>query len=478
MNKLNNRIFVDLDGTLISTDILIESFLSLIGKNIFYIFVVPFWLIRGKANLKHQIACRSEIRVDLLPYNMEFFSYLEKQKELGYELVLISASNIKFVEQVASHLKIFQQAIGSSENENLAGLNKLNRVREICGEEDFQYAGNDRPDLVLWRESSDAILVNASKSLTQAAEKITNIDKQFHNRPNQLKSILKSLRLHQWAKNVLIFLPLILSHQLTDMNLLLICVYSFFAFGMCASSVYLINDLLDLEVDRTHEEKRKRPFASGDLPLGAGLIGSPLLLFVSMLIASQLPILFLIALSGYFLLTLVYSTLLKAILIVDVLTLAFLYTFRIIAGAAVIGVMPTFWLLAFSVFFFFSLAIIKRVAELEKLSKTHEAEAKGRGYVTEDLAILSMLGTSSGFIAVLVFALYINDPETRELYATPELLWFICPLLLYVISRIWVIAYRGKLHHDPVVFVIRDSRSQLVAVLCGLLLFLSTISWV
>lgn len=467
-------LFVDLDGTLVKTDLLLESIMQLIKSNILYLFMLPFWLLRGRARLKSEIAKRTRIRYDLLPFNTEFKEFLLTAAATGRRLVLISASIDEQVKQVANHVGIFDLAIGSSATNNLKGSRKLECIRKICSDGPFVYAGNEKADLPVWGAAEAAIVVNASPSILRSAEKLTRIEAVFKTDSKILPQLTRSLRLHQWLKNALIFLPLILSHQILDSGLLMIAFAAFLAFGLCASSVYLLNDLLDLDADRLHATKRFRPFAAGDLSIKYGLVASPILLVVAFAIASQVSLGFMLVLGIYYFLTLLYSLLLKAVIIVDVLVLAGLYTIRIIAGAAAISVMPTFWLLVFSMFLFLSLAIIKRVAELDKLANANQQRAAGRGYETSDLQILSMLGSASGLMSVLVFALYLNDEKTRALYETPEVLWLICPLLLYLIGRIWIIAHRGKLHHDPVVFVARDTRSQVVVLFCGLLVWLAS----
>jgi 4-hydroxybenzoate polyprenyltransferase len=470
-------LFVDLDGTLINTDLLLESFFRLLAKNFLYLFLIPFWLVQGKANLKYQIARRVAIRVDLLPYNKKLISYLEAEKSLGRKIVLISASNQALVSDVADHIRLFDQAIGSSERENLKGSKKLEKIQQLCSGSPFDYAANARPDLKIWEQADNGILVNSSKTLLADAGKLTEVAAVINSDISQLNAFLRALRIHQWAKNLLLFLPLLLSHQLNNIELILMSLAGFLSFSLCASSVYLLNDLLDLEHDRQHATKSTRPFAAGDLSLQTGLIATPSLLGLALLVATLLPWQFSAVLLGYYSLTVIYSFYLKAFAIVDVLLLACLYTVRIIAGAATISTIPTFWLLAFSMFMFMSLAIVKRVTELGNLRDKNEQEARGRGYKAEDLESLTMLGSASGFMAVLVFALYINSEETRALYGTPEVLWFICPLLLYLISRIWLLTNRGQLHEDPVVFFITDHISQVVAALCGLLVWGATGSW-
>ena len=477
MANNKNTLYVDLDGTLINTNLLLESFLRLMSKNVFYVFLIPGWLLKGKENLKHQIAKRVDLKIDLLPYNKELLAYLATQKDEGRNLVLISASINKYVEQIAKHIGLFDSSHGSTPNENLKGSNKLKKIREISGQSSFGYAGNEHADLVIWSHAKEAVVVNGSKKMESETAKHTNIVKNIGIKKGQVRIFIRALRPHQWAKNLLLFLPLILSHELINIGLVMAAFASFVSFSFCASSVYLLNDLLDLEHDRQHKTKCLRPFAVGELSLIVGIIACPLLLLVSFIIATQLPLEFSLAIACYFVMTMLYSFRLKAIAVVDVLVLACLYTLRIIAGAAAISVIPSFWLLAFSMFLFMSLAIVKRFTELNNLRNSNQTEAAGRGYQAGDLDLLSMLGSASGFMSVLVFALYINDEETRVLYGTPEILWFICPLLLYIICRLWLLAHRGELHEDPVVFAITDRNSQYVTLICGLLVWTATQNW-
>ncbi len=477
-NRQGNVLYVDLDGTLVRSDLLLESFFRLLAKNFLYLFLIPVWLAKGKANLKHQIALRVDLRTDLLPLNHRLLEYLEQQKSHGWRLVLISASHQRLVNRVAGQFKLFDSAIGSSASENLKGEKKLQRIRELSGDRSFAYAGNEKADLPIWQQAETAIVVSDNPGLASAVKQFGNSVIVFEPENNFRRDFWRALRIHQWAKNLLLFLPLLLSHQLDDGRLILLSLTGFFSFSFCASSVYLLNDLLDLEHDRQHETKRSRAFAAGNLPLHVGLVATPCLLILAFLVSLLLPWQFTLVLSGYYLLTVLYSFYLKAFAIIDVLLLACLYTTRIIAGAAAISTVPTFWLLAFSMFIFMSLAIIKRVTELGNLRSRNKQQAHGRGYSASDLEPMTMLGSASGFMAVLVFALYINAEETRVLYGTPEILWLICPLLLYLISRVWLLANRGQLHEDPVVFFTTDRNSQVVALLCGILLWAATVSWV
>ncbi|MDX1491110.1 MAG: UbiA family prenyltransferase [Pseudohongiellaceae bacterium] len=468
-------LYVDLDGTLIRSDLLLESFLALIKHNLLYIFLIPLWLLQGKAKFKHQLASRVKLRADLLPYNQELLEYLRAQKSRGRELILISASNERLVKAVAEHLGIFSRAIGSDQTRNLSGKRKL---KEIQTKDDyFSYAGDSKVDLAVWEYSDSAIPVNASSSTRKSLDTLTTIEAEFRDSKTKWRRYLSALRLHQWLKNALVFLPLALAHQVTNIELLMQAALAFLCFGLCASSVYVLNDLLDLDSDRQHRSKHRRAFAAGDIPILHGLLISPALLICAFSLASILPRAFIAVLTFYYLCTGLYSFFLKRVVLVDVIMLATLYTIRIISGAAAISVIPSFWLLAFSMFLFFSLAVVKRYTELDYLRNAGISQSQGRGYYAQDLRMMANFGTISAFLSVMVFALYINSVETRTQYATPEVLWLICPLLLYMVSRIWLLAARGEIEEDPVVFALQDRVSQILTLMSGALLWLATIDW-
>lgn len=468
-------LYVDLDGTLIRSDLLIESVLELLKRNLLYLFLLPLWLLAGKASLKQQIARRVGVRADLLPYNDSLLDYLRDQKALGRKLVLISASDQTLVNAVAEHLGLFDQAIGSDGNINCSGIRKLTRIQQ--DDPVFVYAGDNRVDLPIWEKASAAITVNLPAALQQRVIAKTALEHQCDYPQGAVKAYVRALRLHQWLKNTLVFLPLALAHQLDNPALILNALLAFLCFGLCASSVYVLNDLLDLPSDRQHYSKCRRPFAAGDIPLISGLILSPVLLLSAFSVASLLPRAFVVILALYYLCTGLYSFVLKKIMLVDVILLAALYTLRIISGAAAIAVVPSFWLLAFSMFLFFSLAVVKRYTELDYLRNAGMSQTEGRGYFAQDLGMMAMFGCSSAFLSVMVFALYINNEETRNQYLTPEILWLICPLLLYMVTRIWLLAARGQIAEDPIVFALKDRVSQAVTLACGLLLWLANIPW-
>lgn len=289
-----------------------------------------------------------------------------------------------------------------------------------------------------------------------------------------MRAWISGMRFHQWLKNLLVFLPLLASHRFLEGSAVLHAACAFLLFGACASSVYLINDLLDIGADRLHARKRTRPFAAGEIPLIQGIVIAPMLAVASLVLAFFVSPQFQLVLALYFLMTLSYSLRLKRVVMVDVVLLAGLYTVRIIAGAAAIGSPLSFWLLAFSMFLFLSLAMLKRYIELRSMQALGREGASGRGYNVDDLTLMQSLGSSSGYISVMVLALYINSPESLQLYTHPKMLWLLCPALLYWISRIWVVAHRGAMHDDPVVYAATDRVSQVV-ILIGAAIALSAI---
>jgi 4-hydroxybenzoate polyprenyltransferase/phosphoserine phosphatase len=459
---------VDLDGTLVNSDTLVESSLLLVKQNPLYLFAMLYWLLSGKANLKEQIASRTTLDVTILPYNQKLLDWLRSQHTAHRPLILVSAANHRIAEAVGGHLNLFSKVMASTSTHNLSAENKREALDGQFGQGNYDYAGNSADDVPVWAHCKRAVVVNASEAVLAKATKVTDIECVFPRESKALPQLLKAMRPRQWSKNLLIFVNILMAHQLTDTAMMASTVVAFIAFCLCSSSVYLINDLLDLEADRRHSEKHTRPFASGRVSLALGIVAVPLLLTSSVALAAFAGSAFLVSLLIYFFITLAYSLYLKRIVILDVMVLAILYSLRIVAGATVAGVMPSFWLMSFSLFIFTSLAMAKRYAELKSLELGSTAWAGGRGYHVGDQAIISNLGVASGYIATLVLALYINSPDVVELYRNEGLIWLLCPMLMYWIGRIWLLASRGDMHQDPVVFATGDKASYLVCVL-GLL---------
>ncbi len=462
-------IVVDLDGTLIHTDTLHESCLELLHHHSMEVLLLPLWLMRGKAHLKQKISEKINLNPEILPYNLELIAWLRGKKALGHQLVLCTATDSKIALKIAAHLNFFDDVIASDGEINVAGKNKKDLLVNRYGEQGFIYVANASIDLYVWNSAAQAVVVNASEDIIKKAAQVSEVTKVFSQQPITLNIWRRVFRLHQYIKNLLLFIPLLAAHQvgqLASLNLLLL---AFFSFSFCASAVYITNDLMDLDSDRQHPRKRYRPFASGIVPIKYGLILAPITLIISGILASFVGNSFFAWLVVYFAVTLAYSLQLKRYVLIDCLTLASLYTLRIIAGAAAVGITLSFWLLAFSIFLFLSLALIKRYAELEVQILQGKTQAHGRGYHIEDLPIIQTLGITAGFASILVLALYLNSETVVNLYKMPQIIWPAIPLMLFWVSWMWMKAHRGEMHDDPIVFAIKDKTSLVV----GLLLVLT-----
>ena len=468
---------VDLDGSLIKTDLLYETCVKACYQAPWIVFLLPFWLFAGKARLKQELASRVELDTKHLPWNSELIAYLEEQHSRGRDIILCTGSWYTLAERVAEHFPFFSSVYGSSGTVNLTGSAKASFLLEKYGDKQFAYVGNEIKDVKIWRNADSAIVVGHSQSLEQKAKESCRIEKVLSNgRMFSLKAILRQMRVHQWVKNALIFVPLVTSHQTTNVELLMNAILAFLAYSLCASSTYILNDLADLESDRKHDKKKNRPLASGDISIVQGGVLSVLLLLMSLLISLQLSQWFLLSVATYIFITLSYSFQLKRVHTLDITVLAGLYTLRIISGAIAVSMFPSFWLLAFSMFVFLCLAIIKRLSEIIKNKDKYDNKTKisGRGYYVTDFPVLMSLATASGMLSILVFAMYINSPEVASLYTTPYSLWLICPLFAYWMIRVLVLAARGKIDEDPIVFAIKDKRSWVMGGIILLIVFLSS----
>ncbi len=474
MNATENSIplCVDLDGTLTPVDTLHESLLSLVRRAPAFLLKLPFLLARGKAVLKEAVAVRARVDVSSLPLRPDLLEWIKAERAGGRRLVLVTASDRKMAEEVRNHVKLFDEVIASDGTENLSGERKRVALVTRFGERGFDYIGNEPKDLAVWRSSRRAIVVG-NRGLVNSAGRVAEVERAFPVLAPSLGLWIKAARLHQWVKNVLIFLPALLAHSILKPEILLESVLAFVAFGLCASSVYVVNDLLDLDSDRRHPSKRQRPFACGALSARSGVVFALLLLSGAIAVAITVGPRFCAVLAGYYALTWAYSVRLKRAAIVDVMTLAGLYTIRIIAGAAATGIPPSFWLLALSTFAFMSLGVVKRYTELYDAGNAGTGGGHGRGYSANDLSLLLSLGTSAGFCSVVVMALYINSSDSQLLYRHSKGLWLICPLMLYWISRVWLLTARGQMHDDPVVFAMRDRISLATFGLIGLIVLFS-----
>lgn len=470
-----NIIVVDLDGTLIRTNTLWESLLLLAKQEPFKFLIAPFWLLGGMSYLKKRIFDYVEPDASVLPYNTEILSFLQKSKEEGKTLILASATDERLVKKVAEHLELFDSAFGTTSNNDMKGKHKLEIINHICNGNTFDYIGNEKADILIWEASDKAYVVSNSKKLIDKLPK--KIDKvHVFSSPRNLKTYVEAIRPHQWVKNILLFVPLILAHEITSVYKIFTIFIAFWTMSLCASSAYILNDLLDIESDRHHSTKRNRPFATGLISIPTGLAMSLFLLLLSFSIGLLfLPNQFIATLLSYFILSTMYSLFLKKYFLVDVITLSSLYSLRIYAGSVAISVVLTPWLLAFSSFFFLNLSFLKRYIELREYESCEKKKLKGRGYMTNDIQVVQSSGIASGFMSVLILYLYItNSREVTELYSNPMWLWFIGPFLIYWVTRIWLLAQRGNVDSDIILFTIKDVASWIVGIVIATIIALGT----
>lgn len=465
---------VDLDGTLLRSDLLHESFLLLVRNDFWTALLVPIWLFGGKAYLKRRIAECVSLDAASLPYRQELIDWLHEQKRDGRRLILATASDQLIADQVAAHLGCFEDVHGSDGALNLSGDVKRDLLVQKYGARGFDYIGNSKTDLPIWKECREAVVAGASEKVAGTARGLGTVRKEFPKAQASIAPWLRALRMHQWVKNTLVFVPLITSHHISDMRLMAKDAIAFAALSLCASSIYIVNDLLDLPADREHPTKKFRPFASGALSIAEGLGLTCILLTCAVLVSLLLAPAARVVLGLYVAITLLYSLTLKRMLLLDVFTLAGLYTLRIVEGAFATSTRISPWLLSFSMFFFLSLAFAKRAAELLNLAAAKKDKAPGRGYEVRDLEPVKSFGIASGALACLIATLYITSSQAISLYKSPTALFAICPMLFFWLSRVWILTSRGRLQEDPVLFAIKDRTSYAVGFAILVILLLAT----
>ena len=455
-------LYVDLDGTLIATDLLVEALADVVMRRPFLVFALPFWLLGGKASFKRKVADVSGITSAALPYRPEVLKYLESRRQAGQPLILASASDYHYVQQIAEHLGIFSGILASDGKTNLSATAKLERIREHAGG-DFDYAGNSSDDLPIWKESRNAIFAGVSDGVLRKLKRMKQPSAVIGGSRGGALDYLRLVRLHQWVKNLIVFVPILTSHQIGKPDIALAGVTTFLGFCIAASLTYIINDIADLQSDRAHGVKRDRPLASGRVPLSHMSFVVPLLVVLLLGMKLLLSWEAFAVIAGYFVLTTLYSFVLKKIEVIDVICLSLLYTLRLIGGHIATGIPFSPWLLSFSLFLFTSLALVKRFSELYELRQKGALDVVGRGYTSDDLELVATMGISCGVISVLVLALYVTSTAVHDLYSRPTILLGMCPVLLYWICRVWFLAHRGSIHEDPVLFAIQDKTSYAVA---------------
>lgn len=454
---------VDLDGTLIRSDLLWESLLQLARRRPLALLSLPLRLLRGRAALKEALARLTTIDAATLPYNDTLLARLRREKAAGRRIWLATASHAIPAHAIAAHLEIFERVLATHDATNLKGRRKREALAEACGDGGFDYVGDSFADIEVWSGARTAIVVEPTRALRRALvhERVEVIEGRGG---RAMSAMLRAIRVHQWVKNLLVFGAPLLAHRYDESATMLRATIAFFAFGFGASTAYVLNDLMDVEADRHHPTKRRRPFASGELPIKAGVALIPLLAAIGLGLASRLSGPFVWMLLFYMAITTAYSMLLKKIAILDIVILAGLFTTRLLAGGLATSVAVSEWLLAFSMFIFLSLAALKRYVELYGLeSQAVEGQVKGRGYIGGDSALILQMGLTSGFMAVLVLALFISSQSVTQLYHRPQILWLVCPLMLYWVGRIWLLARRGLVREEPLSFAAKDWMTWLVA---------------
>ncbi len=450
---------VDLDGTLLRTDSLYESLWSAIEIDVVGAFKSLLALKNGRAAIKAELARLSDICVETLPFNQVVIEYVEKWKASGGRCALVTAADQSLAELIGNHVGLFDEIHGSNGTHNLKGGAKAEFLEQRYADNGYIYIGDSKADLPVWEKASQAITVDVSKNIADAVESFGLRVEHLNTLETKSNPFIRSLRPYQWVKNILVFLPLIAAQNFSAQTLLS-GVFAFFVFSAVASSVYIVNDLLDITSDRAHPRKKYRPIAAGDISLINGMLMSLGLLVLALFAAFLIfDIQFFLLLCGYYAITTAYSVYLKRKLILDICLLAALYTFRIIAGGVASGVPLSIWLLAFALFLFFSLAAIKRWAELKDCHDRGVLKATGRGYHVDDIPFMKAMALSSGYLSVLLLAMYLNSPAVLDLYTNPEYMLGACLVLFYWLTHIIFVTHRGFMNDDPIVYAFKDRRS-------------------
>jgi 4-hydroxybenzoate polyprenyltransferase len=431
---------------------------------------LPRWYSHGRAYFKQQIAAHAMPDLHTLPYRTDVLEYLRAAKRAGRTVVLATAADETVANAIAQELGLFDLVLASDGIINLKGDQKRERLVAHFGAGGFDYIGNSHDDIAVWKSARKAFLVSPSHSLAQRVAITTPVKRIFDEQTAGIADYAHAMRAHHWVKNILVFVPLAAAHQLFELDLLLRACYAFAAFCLMASAVYLLNDLLDLPADRKHPNKKDRALASGRISLVSAILLLPILWALAITVAWPLSSNFLLCLIGYYLVMVAYSLGLKDVALMDVLILAGGYALRVAAGALAVNIYPSPWLLSCCVFFFLSLAAVKRYAELVLMqSITNQKTTAARGYFVSDAPMVAIQGMVSGYLTVLLLALYTNSAIAQQLYTHRQLFWVVCVLLMCWINYMWLAAHRGRMHHDPVVFALTDRNSLTLIIAIGLI---------
>lgn len=449
---------VDLDGTLVHCDTFIEGMVRLGFEKPWLLPALAGWLMQGRAHAKAEVAKRFPTDAASLPYDERVVAWLREERAAGRTVALATATDRRTADAIAAHLGIFDHVFASDGRTNLKSSRKAEAL-VAAYPRGFVYAGNESADIKVWRSATAAVVANASPSLATRAG--AALERAFPPAHNALRGLVKAMRPHQWAKNLLVFLPMLVGQGWGDLSAWRHALIAFAAISCVASGLYLVNDISDISNDRRHPRKRRRPFAAGALSPVLGVFASIALLFGGFALGGVsgafLPLAIYAASSA------LYTFVLKRITLVDVFMLAALYTLRIVLGGVATGFPASDWLLAFSGFFFFSLALVKRAAEVDVM----RADLLGRGYRASDGDMLKRIGVGAGMISALVLSLYLRDPEKAVHYGAPGFLWALPAVVVFWLSRVWIKLDRGEMHDDPLAFAFKDRLSWLIGAIAA-----------
>lgn len=458
---------VDLDGTLVRSDTMVESLFALLANP--RLLVNLPGLLRGPpAARKQRIAGLAPPHAATLPYNEALLAWLRTQKAAGRYLVLATASDMSVARSVADHLGLFDEVFASDGTRNLKGARKAAALIERFGERGFVYAGDSRADVPVWRGAAAAVFVNVPPAAAVAVGQSVPTEWALDEGPRWIHGLWRAVRPHQWVKNLLVFVPILTAQAYGDLAVWVETAWVFLAFCAIASSLYILNDLVDLTADRMHPRKRERAFASGAVSAPTGIAAGAGLFALG--IALSIHAHSVAAVAGYAATTVFYTLFLKEQPLADVFCLAALYVLRVIGGGLASGHFVSAWLIGFSGFMFLSLALVKRVEELYRLRNAGLRHARRRGYQADDLPMLRSFGCASSFASCVVLALYVQVEATTGRFVAPGLLWGLVPLFLFWQCRLWLSTSRGYMHDDPIIYAARDWVSWTVAAAAVLIL--------
>jgi 4-hydroxybenzoate polyprenyltransferase len=452
---------VDLDGTLIRCDLFTEAMIRLGFEKPWMLPALVGWLTRGRAHTKARLAEMFPPHPEALPYDERLVAWLREERARGRAIALATASDEHAARAIALHLGCFDAVFASDGETNLKAQRKADALAAAYPK-GFVYAGNESADIKVWRAASSAVVVNASDGLMRRAENDFSVERTFAPEHGVVRGLLEAMRPQQWSKNFLVFLPMLVGQGWFDAGGWRHALLAFVALSFVASSIYLVNDLADISADRQHPRKRNRPFAKGSAPPVLGIVAAAALLTGGLMLGATsgafLPLVVYAATSA------LYTFVVKRITLVDVFTLAGLYTLRIVLGGVATGFPASDWLLAFSGFFFVSLALAKRAAEVDVM----RSDLIGRGYRASDGPVLKRIGVGAGMISALVLALYLRDPTKAVHYAAPAFLWALPAGVVFWLSRVWIKLDRGEMHDDPLAFALKDPISWVVGALAAI----------